>query len=236
MNFWLEKFRTCVAAIVLASFSVGSLAYFVSSSGSNNPLSFSWSYNTGLSVLSGSGVMTVTGFNSSMLTASVTLTNTSSLSSNKLIAFGFGIDPNATAVGFSDSDDGGMVGASVSQGTNLGSGIIVEVCVWAASSCQGDTSNGIAGAGGTDSFAINMAGTWGHSALIESLAFKYHTGSGPHAFTSTMTGPPTSGGGSSGSSGSAPEPGTAALALLGFGLLRAGHALRRKQQRKQPAA
>ncbi|MBI3157208.1 MAG: cistern family PEP-CTERM protein [Burkholderiales bacterium] len=243
MTFWLGMIRSCLAAVALASFGAGSHAVIVSS-GSNNPLGFSWSYNTGLSLLTGSGSMTVGGFNSSLLSITVSLTNTSSLAGNNLIAFGFGINSDATSIGFADSDASGIVGASLSDGTNLGNGVSVEVCVWAAGSCQGDTSTGgIFAGGGTDTFSILLGSTiWGNSVEIDPLGFKYHTGTGPYAFTSTMSGSSSSGGGSSGggssgggSSGSVPEPGTGSLALLSLALLGAGFALRRERQRTRPA-
>ena len=88
-------------------------------------------------------------------------------------------------------------------------------------------------------FAVILGGIWGNSVSIDPLGFKYHTGYGPQAFTSDMTGPPASSGGSSGSTGSsgtAPEPGTLALAPLGLGLLAAGFAWRRRREHRPSSA
>lgn len=237
MKRWLGKIRSCIATVALVSSSAGSLAVIVSS-GSNNPLAFAWSYNTGLSLLTGAGSMTFSGFNGSALSVNVTLSNTSALASDKLIAFGFGIDSDATGAGFGDALDGGIVDGAVSGGTNLGNGAIVEVCVWAGANCQSDINGGIA-SGSSDSFAVILGGIWGNSVSIDPLGFKYHTGYGPQAFTSDMTGPPASSGGSSGSTGSsgtAPEPGTLALTPLGLGLLAAGFAWRRRREHRPSSA
>jgi len=209
----LVKKALAVAAVALLA-PAASMATLVSSA-VNDPLSFSWAYNTGSSVLTGSGSMTITGFNTSLLTVAVSLSNTSSIGGvggERLTAFGFGIDPNATGVAFGDVGDGGIVNASLN--TNFPGYATVEVCSYGGSTCAGGGNGGIF-AGTSDSFTLLLAGTWGSSVNIDPLALKYQTGYGSFEFSPTTT-------------GKLPEPSSLALAGLGFGL--AGFAVRRRRQ------
>ena len=206
----------CVVALALGSLPAHAV---VISSGTNNPLNFSWSYGTAAGDLTGFGSMVISGFNSSSLLLSISLTNTSALSTNRLTAFGFGIDPNASGVTFIDVSDGGIVAAAAPQNTNLGSGIIIDVCAWSGANCQGGGSGGIFGAGGSDSFALLLGGNWGSSVNIDPLALKYQTGAGSFEFCvgpSSCT--PTT---------RVPEPGS--IALFGIGLLSLCLGLRRRR-------
>jgi hypothetical protein len=223
MKNFLNRGVLLAAAFVAAS---GAAQATVVDSGSNNPLAFSWSYDTGSSLLTGSGSMTVSGFNSTSLTLSVSLTNTSligGIGGERLTAFGFGIDPNATAVTFSDSADAGMINAALGSIPSIST---VEVCAYGGSNCSGGSDGGIYGAGGSDTFSILLSGTWGSSVDIAPIGFKYQTGYGSFEFTSSTSTTSTT----TSSSGAAPEPGSGALLLLGLGLLVVGFALRRKQQ------
>ncbi len=164
--------------------------------------------------------MAISGFNTSTLTVAVSLTNTSAIGGNggeRLTSFGFGIDPNATSIGFSDASDGGMIGAQAAFGALPANVAGIEVCAFGGNNCAGGGNGGIFGAGGSDAFTILLGGTWGSSVTIAPIGFKYQTGYGSFEF-STST-----------SSGNAPEPGTASLALLGLGLLGAGFVLRRRK-------
>ncbi len=79
MNKVLSNLKTCAAAVALLVGAAASHAVVISSA-SNNPYSFSWSYNTPTAtshVLSGNGTMTISGFNSHVLVVNVTLSNTS---------------------------------------------------------------------------------------------------------------------------------------------------------------
>jgi len=205
---------------------VGGTAHAVIvSSGSNNPLVFTWDYDTGTSHLTGFGSMVVNGFNSSSLTVSISLHNTSLLggqSGERLTAFGFGIDPNATSVAFIDANDGGMIDAVM--GANFPNYQEVDICALGGSTCAGGSKGGIY-AGTYDSFAIILGGSWGSSVDIDPIAFKYQTGYGSFEFTSS-----SSGGTPSSSGTTVPEPTT--LSLLGASLLGVALMRRRRKQRK----
>lgn len=189
------------------------------SSGTNNPYNFNWSHTVtgtdGLQhTLTGFGSLVVSGFNSTLLTVNISLTNTSSIGGQggeRLTAFGFGIDPNATSVSFLDANDGGMINAALGQNFPAFQGI--DVCARGGSTCAGGSNGGIF-AGGSDSFSILLGGTWGSSVNIDPIALKYQTGYGSFEFS-----PPGSPPG-----GSVPEPGP--LALFGLGI--ATLALRRR--------
>jgi PEP-CTERM motif len=214
-----------VAGLVLP-LSVGGLAAnaITLTSGSNSA-SFSWSQNTADGLLQGTGTITVTGFNSGTLSVTLTLNNTSADSTDRLTAFGFGIDPNATAVSFSDAADGGMIDASLA---NIPSLSTIEVCAWGGQNCAGGSSGGILG-GASDTFTLLLTGTWGSSVTFDPLGFKYQTSGQSYEFTSTSTSTTTTTTTTSGStSGNAPEPGST-LTLLGLGLLGLGFSRRFKK-------
>src|SRR5687768_6335917 len=172
-----------VAAASCGLFATASHAVLVTDS---TPYNFSWSYiSSGAGTLSGNGTLTVSGFNSSSLTVGVTLNNQSSPASDRLTSFGFGIDPNATGVSFSDVADGGLINSSLSQIPSLAS---IEVCAYGGPNCSGGGNGGILG-GGSDSFSLILAGTWGSSVNIDPIGFKYQTGAGAYEFT--VPPPPT---------------------------------------------
>ena len=117
----LSKLRVCVAAAALFAGAAASHAVVISSS-SSNPYSFSWSYNTPTvtpHVLSGTGSMMISGFNSSVLTVSISLSNTSLIGGQggeRLTSFGFGIEPNASWALFVDNPlDGGLTWAGLGR-------------------------------------------------------------------------------------------------------------------------
>jgi hypothetical protein len=243
MKTFLTANRVALAAALLAV--SGGVQATIIDSATNNPLNFTWSYTTSSNtLLTGFGTMTVSGFNSSSLTISTSLTNTSSIGGQggeRLTSFGFGIDPNATGVSFSDTSDGGMVDATLYTGQGNDSipslHDVIEVCAYGGVNCAGGSNGGIEGAGGSDAFTVTLAGTWGSSVNIDPIGFKYQTGYGSFEFTSSSSSSSTSSttstttssgttstssGTTSTSSGTVAEPGTSSMALLALGLLALG--------------
>lgn len=223
--FSIRKFGlTAISAVALLAASGASQAVVISS-GSNNPLNFSWSFNAGgtIGLLTGTGSLAVSGFSSSSLTVAITLNNTASPASDRLTSFGFGIDPNATGVSFSDAVDGGMVDASLASIPSLSA---IEVCAWGGQNCSGGANGGIFG-GASDSFSVILAGTWGTSVDIAPIGFKYQTDGGSFEFTTTTASTTTG----TGSGSQIPEPASTALVGLGLGLMGLSLLKRRRQDR-----
>ena len=225
----IMKIKTARVAAVSALFAlfsaIGNATVITSST--NNPLLFNWSFSSVAGTLIGNGSLNLSGFNSSQLIVGVTLNNTSSTSSNRLTVFGFGIDPNATGVTFSDSDSTGMIGASLGDIPSIKT---IEICVYGGQNCSGGGNGGILG-GASDTFSLLLAGTWGNQVDITPIGFKYQTDSGSFEFTtsSSSSSGGASSGGQSSSGNTVPEPGV--LALLSVGML--GQLLLIRQRRRR---
>lgn len=233
----LQKFlKTINIAAVSALFWLFSAIGNAETISTSTPYNFDWIYSTGTAAgdLTGTGSMTISGFNSAMLTVLVTLNNNSLLPSDRLVSFGFGIDPNAIGVTFTDSDTTGMTAATLGD---IPSMKLIEVCAISGPNCDGGGGDGIYG-GTSDTFTMYLTtgtiskvqgqttitpGVWGSSVNIAPIGFKYQTGSGSFEFTSSSNGGLTSSG------GNIPEPGI--LALLSAGLL--GQALLIRKRRRQ---
>jgi hypothetical protein len=201
----IYKYVLSVAAATIALASMPSQATIISAT-SNNPYSFNWSFGSAAGQLTGTGSLTLSGFNSLLLTVNVTLNNTSALSTNRLTSFGFGINPNAWLVGFSDNNDGGLVNASLASIPSLTS---IEVCAFSGPNCSGGGNGGIAG-GASDTFTMLLGGLWGSSVDIDPIGFKYQTAVTSYEFTTKPV----------------PEPGS--IALLAIGLLGLSAGMRKR--------
>lgn len=185
---------------------------------SGNPLDFSWSYNTGSSLLTGNGSILATKYTDSVLALTVSLANTSANTGqggDRLTGFAFGIEPDAYLMAFSDNSDGGMVAAWWASGTMAANVPGVEVCAYGGNNCSGGSNGGIF-AGMTDTFTVWLGGLWGNSVNIDPIGLRYQTGNGSYTFASTNP-------------GALPEPATASLIGLGLGMLGMAAARRRKQ-------
>lgn len=225
----MRIFRHLLLAATLALGAGASHAITVGPA-TNNPFAFVWDFTTpALAHLTGNGSISVSGFNSNLLTVTVTLTNTSAIGGqggDRLTAFGFGIDPNATSIGFSDGSDGGMVDAGAAQGSLASNVAGIEVCAWGGNNCNGGGNGGILGQGGSDTFQVLLGGTWGSSVTIDPIGFKYQTGAGSFEFGCCGTNTSTSSGIIT--SGHIPEPQSAALVGLSLCLLGLGFKRRRQ--------
>jgi len=175
-------------------------------------------------LLRATGSVTITsGLNSSTLVLHVILNNTSTLNgvpytaadNVRLTGWGFGVNPNATAVTFQDVADGGIIDATLD---NLPGLAAIEVCAWGGNNCSGGANGGIQ-AGNSDVFDLILAGNWGSSVTFDPLGVKFQTPITSYEFTCTGTC-------ASGGSGDVPEPQT--LALLGLGLMALAFVSRRK--------
>jgi PEP-CTERM motif-containing protein len=198
----------------LLMFNTSSHAVLIDSS---DPYNFSWSYDTGSSTLTGHGSMSVYGFNLPVLVLGISLSNTSLIGGQggeRLTAFGFGIDPDPTWIGFLDLPDGGLTSATAASGALPANVDGVEVCAFAGNNCSGGGNGGIF-AGNSDSFLVALLGDWGSSVNIEPIGVRYQTGYGSFEFPTTTTTTTT-----------VPEP--SSIALLGIGVL--GLALARRKR------
>ncbi len=183
MNIRSNSARLAIAAAALSLSGAAHAVLLTSAAPSTN---FSWSYNTGSSLLTGFGSISLSGFNSSSLTAAISLSNTSQAGGQggeRLTGFGFGIDPNVSGVSFSDAADGGMIGAAAGSLPSLGN---IEVCSRSGPNCNGGANGGIY-AGLSDAFSIIMAGTWGSSVDIDPIGIRYQTGYGSFTFTTSAS-------------------------------------------------
>ena len=216
----MSRTKLAIAALGLALASSHASAFFIDNAGDS--LSFSWSYAGGGYNLTGVGSMTATDLQPGSLTLDISLTNNSVAPSGinaRLTAFGFGIDPNATGVTFSDNSDGGMVNAVLD---NIPSLKTVEVCAFGGVNCPGGSNGGIFANGASDTFSLKLTGDFTNGATIDPVGYKYQTNYGSYEFSCSATDTT----GQCGGGRTVPEPGS--LALLGVIVAAYGTVRRRR--------
>jgi hypothetical protein len=210
------------AAACAATVSMPVSALEITSTSSDYIFDFLYAAEPGVD-LEGTVQIDTTAFNTTTntITLQVTLINTTdaaTLGLNNWTSWGFGIDPNATSVSFSDGSDGGMVGATLGD---LPGFKTVELCAFASSDCNpaGGSTAGIAEGGGSDTFflTINFADLTTAGAVIDPIVARFTSAGlnseGSYTFSTPPgpTPPPIT---------DVPLPGT--IALLGLGLVGAG--------------
>lgn len=217
--------KAWIGAALFASLGLASAAaqaVVLSSAPGDNSYAFSWGFGTEFHEVYGNGTIAVIdGWGSNRLTLEITLNNTSLVlgqGGDRLVGFGFGIDPNATGVDFQDNpNDGGMTDANfVSTGAMVSNVPGVEICAWGGSNCSGGSSGGIL-AGESDTFRLRLDGTWGNEVTIDPIGLRYQTGYGSFTFSAP---------------GNVPAPGPLALFLFGL----AGLGVRRRFQSSRTTA
>ena len=229
-------------AMIWATLAISSgHAYGYAITGTGDSATFSWSTSGAGYTLAGNGSINVANFSVSSLTLDVTLINSTITTSAdptdaagqnaRLVSWGFGIDPDATSVAFSDAADGGMTNAAL---VSLPSLKEVDVCAFGGSNCSAVNSGGIFGNGHSDTFRLILAGDFGSGVTLDPLGFRYKTNRGTCTFSLNSAtgseGPCVTTDGAT-QSASVPEPGT--LILLGASCVAAG-IIRRRPGKPKP--
>jgi hypothetical protein len=160
--------------------------------------------------LTATSTWTVDSFSSSQIMLSIDISNTTTLTSlltnADITAFGFGIDPNATASVYTAGSIFDMVGTgSGPQQTFPGGFKQIDVCIF-AQGCSGGTVNDALHAGDSDYIQLLLTGDFS-SGLAELLFFpaKFQTNQGSYEPGGCVN------------CASVPEP--SVLSLLGIGLM-----------------
>jgi hypothetical protein len=147
----------------------------------------------------------------------VTLTNNTTLVSEKVHSIGFNTDPNGTALTVLDS---GVYFQNFALDQKFPSFKKVDICAWGTQNCQGGgQGSNLPGGGapvGTDSFAFRLAGDFSDGLTVDRFVIKFQGTLGSFEFEDTPSRPPT-----------VPEP--SSVVLLAMGALASMVASRRRR-------
>jgi hypothetical protein len=169
-NFMQSILRALLASVI---FACGGNASAVVIDTSHTSQAFTITEDVGGNILTATGTVTVSGFNSDALQMSVVLNNDSALSTVQLVGWGFGVNPNMTDVMFTNGSGTGMIDAHANESLPDLTGI--EVCAWGGNGCSGNLPGGIL-AGGTQTFNLLLAGTWGSSVTFDPIGARFRIG------------------------------------------------------------
>jgi hypothetical protein len=162
--------------------------------------------------LSATSSWTVTSFSTTTIVLAINIENTTSLtgtgqnlSNAGITAFGFGIDPDATAVLTTSGSTFDNVGANQNQ--NFPGGFKeIDVCIY-SDGCSGGSQGNALAAGESDAVTITLSGTFLTTAELFFFPLKFQTSDGSYE----------PGGCIDGDCYTAPAP--AILGVMGIGLM-----------------
>jgi hypothetical protein len=189
----------------------GQPVYQISGLVEGDTFGLGWSYLGGPGTaddITGTATVTVFDVTATDILLNITISDTSGDASARLVSFGFNTDPNATAVALSDtgaSDTDAFSNTALT--TNFPGYSTIDVCVFAGPNCSGGGGGGLQ-PGQTDSFRLDLSGSWGSSFTLDTFAAKFQSNGGSFELPGTPGGggPPTQ----------VPLPAT--LVMLGAGL------------------
>ena len=143
-----------------------------------------WSIDTGAGIFSATSTWTINGLTDTNLLLKVDISNTTSVGgAGELInagiaSLGFGVTPSATGVSYASV---GSPFDMVNLDTNPSlPGFVINICAFAGNNCAGGSQNDLLAAGSSDSFILDIAGSFGDGndgqmVMLDSFGLKTQT-------------------------------------------------------------